>query len=168
MTRSYAECMTSRLRVQARRLAAVVVLLLGPGLVAAAPSAEAAAAPTPAQVAAYEARVIHLINVVRATNRRVGLVASACPDVYAERWASHLASTWRFYHQSMTPILSGCRATLVAENLARGYSADGTYIAWMRSPGHKANILNARLTRIGVAAVFARGQWTVVADFSRS
>jgi len=37
----------------------------------------------------------------------------------------------------------------------------------MASPGHRANILDGRLTRIGVAAVYARGQWVVVADFTR-
>lgn len=165
--------MTSRMKALARRLGVAVglPLLIGSALVVSAPSApsaEAAVAPTAAQVAAYEARVIHLINVVRAANHRGKLVASPCPDRFAESWASHLARTWRFSHQSLTPALRACSATLVAENLARGYTADRTYIAWMRSPGHKANILNPRLTRIGVAAVFARGQWTVVADFTRS
>jgi uncharacterized protein YkwD len=167
--------MTTHLRALARRFGVVVVLpvLIGSALLVSAPSAPSAeaavAAPTAAQVAAFEARVIQLINVTRATNHRVRLVASPCPDRYAESWASYMARTWRFAHQSLTPMLRACSATLATENLARGYtSADATYVAWMRSPGHKANILNARLTRIGVAAVYARGQWTVVADFTRS
>lgn len=159
--------MTSRLRVQARRLGVVLALVLGPGLVAVAPSAEAAL-PNAARLAAYEARVIGLINVYRARSHRAGLAASACPDRYAESWAAHLGSTGRFYHQSLTPILRGCRATRVAENLARGNVSEDRIVAmWMASPGHRANILDARLTRIGVAAVYARGQWTVVADFAR-
>jgi len=40
--------------------------------------------------------------------------------------------------------------------------------AWVASYDHRANILDGRLTRIGVAAVFANGTWTVVADFTRS
>jgi len=160
--------MTSRLRAQARRLGVVVVLLLGPGLVATAAPAEAAYVPTAATVAAYEARVIYQINIQRTRYGRAKLAAATCPDYYAERWGSYLARTWTFYHQSMYTVLRGCHATRAAENLARGYTtADRTVAAWMASPGHRANILDGRLTRIGVAAVYARGQWVVVADFTR-
>jgi uncharacterized protein YkwD len=38
----------------------------------------------------------------------------------------------------------------------------------MASPGHRANILDSRLNKIGVAAVYANGRWTVAANFSRS
>jgi uncharacterized protein YkwD len=165
--------MTSQLAALARRLgvgvALVLPLVLGPALVVSAPSAQAATAPSAARVAAYEARVIALINVQRVKYHRAKLAASACPDRYAESWAAYLARTGRFYHQSLTPILRGCRATRVAENLARGNVSEDRIVAlWMASPGHRANILDARLTRIGVAAVYARGQWTVAADFSRS
>jgi uncharacterized protein YkwD len=37
----------------------------------------------------------------------------------------------------------------------------------MASPGHRANILDGRLTRIGVTAIYARGQWTIATDFVR-
>jgi uncharacterized protein YkwD len=162
--------MTSRPTVLARRLGVVVALLLGSGLVVTAAPAEAATpvAPSAATVGAYEARVIYQINVQRTKFGRAKLASATCPDYFAERWGSYLARTWAFSHQSMYPILQGCHATRVAENLARGYpSADGTVVAWMASPGHRANILDARLTKIGVAAVYARGQWTVVADFAR-
>jgi uncharacterized protein YkwD len=113
--------------------------------------------------------VIQQINVQRARYHRGSLVASSCPDRYAESWAAYLARTGRFYHYSMSNILSGCRARVAAENLARGnVGADRIVAAWMASPGHRANILDGRLTRIGVAAVYARGQWTVAADFTRS
>jgi uncharacterized protein YkwD len=160
--------MTTRAGARARRLGVVVALLLGPQLVVTAAPAQAYT-PSPTTVAAFEARVIYQINVQRVRSARVRLVATYCPDRYAEAWAAYLARTGRFYHQSLTPIMTGCRATRAAENLARGYpTADRTVAAWMASPGHRANILDARLTRIGVAAVYARGQWTVVADFTRS
>ena len=162
--------MTSRPTVLARRLGVVVALLMGSGLVVTAGPAEAAtpAAPSAATVAAYEARVVYQINVQRVKYSRGKLAANACPDKYAETWAAYLARTGTFYHRNLIPILSGCKATRVAENLARGYtSADSTVAAWMASPGHRANILDARLNKIGVAAVYARGQWTVAADFTR-
>jgi len=145
-----------------------MLLALGPAVIATAPSA-AAYTPSAATVAGYEARVIYQINVQRAKYQRGSLVASWCPDWYAERWAPYLARTGALYHYSLSNILTGCHATRAAENLARGnLSADGIVAAWMASSGHRANILDGGLTRIGVGAVYAGGQWTVVADFTRS
>ncbi len=162
--------MAIQMRALKGRVGGVVVMLLalGPVVIATAPSA-AASTPSAASVAAYEARVIQQINVQRASYHRGKVVASSCPDRYAEAWAAYLARTGTFYHYSMSNILRGCRARVAAENLARGnVSADRVVAAWMASPGHRANILDGRLTRIGVAAVFANGTWTVAADFTRS
>jgi uncharacterized protein YkwD len=163
--------MKSGLRAQVGRLGgAVVVLLLalGPAVVVAAPAAEAYT-PSLATKAAYQNRVLQQVNVMRVRYHRVVLKSTYCPTWYAARWAGYLARTGAFYHQPMLPMLNGCRASVVAENLARGYStADGVVAGWMASPGHRANILDGRLTRIGVAAVYGRGGWTVAADFTRS
>jgi len=161
--------MASGPRLFARRLALVASLLIGPGIVATAAPAQAAYVPSTATVAAYEARVIYQINVQRVKYAHGKLGAGTCPDKYAETWGSYLSRTGSFYHQSMTPILHGCTATRASENLARGYAtADATVAAWMASPGHRANALDASVTRIGVAATYAGGRWTVVADFTRS
>jgi uncharacterized protein YkwD len=143
---------------------------LGAGLVVTSAPAQAAnPVPSASTIASYEARVIYLINVNRTRYHLGSVVANACPDKYAESWAAYLARTGAFYHQNLAPILSGCSATVVAENLARGYTwADPTVAAWMASPGHRANILDSRLNKIGVAAVYANGRWTVAANFSRS
>src|SRR5665811_11797 len=82
----------------------VMLLSLGPALIATAPSA-AASTPSAASVAAYEARVIQQINVQRASYHRGKVVASSCPDRYAEAWAAYLARTGAFYHYSMSNIL---------------------------------------------------------------
>ncbi len=166
--------MTTHLRSLARCLGVVVVLplLLGSALVVSAPSAPSAEAvayvpPTAAQTAAYEARVIYQINVQRARYGLSKLAVSNCADRYAEAWASHLTRTWTFYHQNLYPLLRPCLANRVAENLARGgVNADAIVLMWMASPGHRANILDPRLKRIGLGAVHARRQWTVVADFT--
>ena len=165
--------MTTHLRSLARRLGVVVVLplFLGSALVVSPLSASSAEAalPNATRVAMYEARVISLINVQRAKYHRAGLAASACPDVYAERWSLYLGNWGRFYHQQLTPILRACSATLVAENMARGNVSENRIVdMWMASPGHRANILNPALTKIGVGAVYRHNTWTVVADFARS
>jgi len=159
--------MTSRPLTLARRIVLVAGLLVGPGVVVTAAPAQAAYLPTAATTAAYEARVIYQINVQRVKYAHGKLGSGTCPDKYAETWAAYLARTRAFYHRDMTTILVGCSATRAAENLARGYSADGTVVAWMASPGHRANVLDGSLTRIGVAAVYANGQWTVDASFTR-
>ena len=145
-----------------------MLLALSPVAITTAAPAGAASLPTASTVAAYEAQVIYRMNVERARYKRGKLAASSCPDRYAESWAAYLARTGAFYHRSMTPILTGCAATRVAENLARGgVSADRIVAMWMASPGHRANVLDGRLTRVGVAAVYASGQWTVAANFTR-
>jgi len=43
-----------------------------------------------------------------------------------------------------------------AENIAWGYRSGADVVtAWMKSPGHRANILNCRLVKFGVGAVYA-------------
>jgi uncharacterized protein YkwD len=161
--------MKTRPKLLARRVSVLVPLLAAGLVVTAAPAQAAYPVPGAGTIAAYEARVIYMINVNRTRYHLGSVVANACPDKYAESWAAYLARTGTFYHRNLVPILSACKATVVAENLARGYTtADATVAAWMASPGHRANILNGRLNKIGVAAVYANGRWTVAADFTRS
>jgi uncharacterized protein YkwD len=160
--------MTSRLKAHARRIGAVAVILLalGPAVIVTAPAAQAST-PSAATVVAYRYRVVNLIRAQRARYGRGGLSMTSCPTRYAAGWAAYLGSTGYFYHRSMMSFLYGCGAHRVAENIARGnVSADRIVAAWMASPGHRANILDGRLTQIGVGASYAHGTWTVDADFS--
>jgi uncharacterized protein YkwD len=157
-------------RVLARGLGGVTatLLALSPAVFLAAPPVQAASVPSAAVTAQYEARVIYLMNRQRLSHGIHSLTPAVCPDRWAEVWASYLGSTGRFYHRSMSAYLSGCGSSKVAENLARGnVSADSLVAAWMASPGHRANILDRQLTTIGMGAVYARGTWTLVADFAR-
>ena len=160
--------MTSRPLALARRIVLVASLLVGPGLVVTAAPAQAYT-PSATTVAAFKNRVIYQINVQRARYNHYPLAYNWCPYWYAGYWAPYLARTGLFYHRPMDQILQGCHAARAAENLARGYTtADATVYAWMASTSHRANVLDPLLTRVGVAAVYARGQWTVVADFTHS
>jgi uncharacterized protein YkwD len=52
------------------------------------------------------------------------------------------------------------------ENVAAGYGSAGSVVeGWMNSPGHRANILNAAFTQIGVAVAYGADgtpYWTMV------
>jgi uncharacterized protein YkwD len=117
--------------------------------------------------AAYEGRVLVLVNVERTKRGLRPLAMNTCADGYANRWASTMASTQNFAHQSITPMLSACGARRVGENIAYGnVSADQMMVMWMNSPGHRANILNPAFTHIGIGAVkTSSGRWYGVQDF---
>lgn len=62
--------------------------------------------------------------------------------------------------------LEGARFSSVGENVAIGYDPPAIQNGWMNSPGHRANILDARFTALGVGVVEVEGQFYAVEDFS--
>ena len=108
---------------------------------------------------AFETRIVQLVNAHRAAARLPRLAVSTCADRFAEDWSATMARTSAFQHRpALRTVMTGCRASAVGENIAAGaVSADQMMAMWMRSPGHRANILNSRFTHIGVAAAPAAG-----------
>jgi len=144
-----------------------MILALSPAVMVTAPSAEAYT-PSAAATTLYEYQVINAINAQRARYGLGRVWLDTCPNRFADVWADYMRRTGYWGHQSLLPILNTCRASVAAENLARGYvNPVGIVAAWMASPGHRKNILDGRLNRIGVSAVFTGGQWTVVSDYAR-
>jgi uncharacterized protein YkwD len=132
---------------------------------AAHPCAGAYARPTAANAAKVRTATLCLLNRERA---RHGL-----PKLHAQRSLRHAASSYAhlmvrrgfFDHVSpggstmtqrieRTDYLRGARGWAIGENLAWGVGSAATpariVTAWMRSPGHRANILNGRFREIGV------------------
>jgi len=62
---------------------------------------------------------------------------------------------------------AGARFSFIAENIALGQNADETHHAWMRSPGHRKNILSPELTSVGIGTVRGSRGLFSVQDFSR-
>jgi uncharacterized protein YkwD len=50
---------------------------------------------------------------------------------------------------------AGIRTTLVLENIGRGYSPEEVHRGLMDSPGHRANLLSAEATDVGIGVVVA-------------
>jgi uncharacterized protein YkwD len=111
----------------------------------------------------YERAVSVHSNRYRAEHDRVALTKSTCLDRYAERQARRMANKQRMYHQDMGPILRRCHLSQVGENVAVGFGKGKAVTrAWMRSPGHRDNLLNERHRLVGVGAYRdAQGRWYV-------
>jgi hypothetical protein len=62
---------------------------------------------------------------------------------------------------------AGAHFTYIAENVAIGSNAQSIHTGWMNSPGHRKNILNPRVTAVGIAAVGENGGLFAVQDFSQ-
>ena len=63
---------------------------------------------------------------------------------------------------------AGARFTFIAENIAIGKDSATIHKGWMNSPGHRANILNPRITAVGIAVVNGPAGLFAVQDFSRA
>jgi uncharacterized protein YkwD len=158
-------------RRRAGRLAAGVALAAAvSGLSACnplAPTAPVASSPTASARAAYEGRLLVLVNAERTKRGLRPLVMNSCADGFANTWAAHLAATGPLVHQSVSTVMTRCAARGAGENIAFGnVSADQMMVMWMNSPGHRANILNPAFTAIGIGAVkTSSGRWYGVQDF---
>jgi uncharacterized protein YkwD len=118
------------------------------------PAPPASSTTTANPAAAYEARILTLLNGERAKAHLRPVAMIGCADGYANSWAATMARTGNFAHQSLTPIMRACAATRAGENIAYGnVSADQMMTMWMNSPGHRANILNPNYTHVGIGAV---------------
>jgi len=63
---------------------------------------------------------------------------------------------------------AGARFTYIAENIAIGKDAATIHNGWIHSAGHRANILSARATSVGIAVVRGTAGLFAVQDFSQT
>jgi len=62
---------------------------------------------------------------------------------------------------------AGARFSLIAENVAEAPTAVRIHDAWMKSPEHRANLLDPQVDSVGIRVVSRNGQLYAVEDFSR-
>jgi uncharacterized protein YkwD len=63
---------------------------------------------------------------------------------------------------------AGARFAFIEENIAVGKDPRTIHAGWMDSPGHRRNILDPRITAVGIAMVRGTGGLFAVEDFSQS
>jgi uncharacterized protein YkwD len=112
--------------------------------------------PAQAHPTAAEADLIRTINQVRGEHGLVALRLDLRLERAARAKTVSMLQTGTFAHGDLrTRLLRyGARGPTFGENLAwaigASASATGIVKAWMRSPGHRANILRGTFRRIGI------------------
>ena len=119
-------------------------------------------------VTSYEQEVIRLVNEIRAQNGlgkltynwELGRVARyKSQDMHDNRYFSHTSPVYGTPFQMIKSF--GITYRSAGENIARGQTSPQAVVnAWMNSSGHRANILNASFTQIGVGYVADGHYWT--------
>ena len=122
----------------------------------------------PAVGSAYERRVVELVNAERAAYglHTLGMSQTLSDgarlksqDLHDNRYFDHTSPTYGSPFEMMRRF--GIIYSYAGENIAMGYSTPEAVVrAWMQSPGHRANILSAGFTSIGVGYVADGGYWT--------
>jgi uncharacterized protein YkwD len=75
---------------------------------------------------------------------------------FAQNWANKMAVQDNLYHSNMRDIMT-LGFSNVAENIAYGQkSAEEVMKTWMKSYGHRSNILNSNFTQIGCGMSFSQ------------
>lgn len=116
----------------------------------------------------YERQVVELVNRQRANYGLQPLTISAdlcakarikSQDMASNRYFSHTSPTYGSPFDMMRSL--GISYSAAGENIAMGYATPSAVVtAWMNSSGHRANILSARYTTIGVGYVASGNYWT--------
>ena len=119
-------------------------------------------------VLSYESEVIRLVNEVRRENGLKALTANwelsrvaryKSQDMLNKGYFSHTSPTYGTPFQMSKAF--GLSFRTAGENIARGYPTPQAVVnGWMNSSGHRANILNASYTQIGVGYVAQGNYWT--------
>lgn len=116
----------------------------------------------------YEQQVVTLVSAERA---KYGLAAltldeTLCgyarvksQDMHDQGYFSHTSPTYGSPFDMMRAF--GVSYRTAGENIAMGYATPAAVVeAWMNSEGHRANILSANYTTLGVGYVADGGYWT--------
>ena len=147
-------------RILAATLVVLAVLVASPAAPAQARTAEST----------YQSAITVTTNQARLARDRVKLRGDACVQRFAVRQAKRMAAQERMFHQDLGPILKDCGLSRVGENVAYGYltGVDVVLRGWMRSEGHRANILDRRFRLLGSGARRSEdGTWYAAQVFGR-
>ena len=172
---NFASCIARRIGLAAAICALFAVLL--PSTASTRPPASAPHPAGPAlSLEGMASEIVHLVNLERAQRKLPPLRVNTLLVADAKLQASQIAQTGVLEHVILsgpypTPRIraeaAGYAWDVLGENLALGFSdAPSAVAAWMRSPGHRANILGGSYSETGVVLTpDARGRLIFVQTF---
>lgn len=146
------------MRVRVVILCLVTALLTG-GTTAltAAPAASAASRAT------LEARFVERLNATRARHGLGPLRVRQGLTEFARRHSATMSQQRALFHSG--DLGSLCCWSTIAENVGSGFSVRGMHRTFLRSPGHRANLLGADKRAVGVGVVRSGGRIWVTQVF---
>ena len=95
---------------------------------------------------------------------------SDCLKHAAVRQAKLMAQQEQMFHQDLNRVMRDCHLNTAGENVAYGFSTGRSVVndGWMKSEGHRANILNPQFRLMGIGARKGHnGYWYVAQVFGR-
>ena len=123
---------------------------------------------TDSKVTSFEQEVIRLVNEIREQNGLKALTYDwelsrvaryKSQDMKDNNYFSHTSPVYGSPFQMIRNF--GISFRSAGENIAKGYATPQAVVnGWMNSSGHRANILNANYTHIGVGYVAGGNYWT--------
>lgn len=112
-------------------------------------------------------RVFQLTNIQRANAGVQPLVYSESLSACAEIRAKEIVTCWSHTRPNGQPWYTVASDIMFGENLAKGYpTADETVYAWLKSPGHRENLLRKEFKEMGVGVYKYNGYYYVSQEFS--
>lgn len=121
----------------------------------------------PAASAAPADTIYSLVNQARATAGLRGFLHNPDMDAVAAAWAEQMGAAGVMSHNPQFSAQIPGGWTRAGENVAEGYpTPQAMFDGWMKSPGHRANILGD-YTDVGIAFVSLNGRTWGVQDFGK-
>jgi uncharacterized protein YkwD len=138
--------------VRHRTVPAALLLTLLATLVPAASTQAQVEEGTTQTVARYQKQARAVTNNKREAHDLVKLRYGKCVQRFAAKQARRMANQDRMFHQDLGPVMNRCHLNGAGENVAYGYPTGRKVVrAWMRSDGHRANILEPSYRILGMA-----------------
>lgn len=142
----------SRGRTDLEKLAAELEARLGPGSVVVERRGNPNTAPTAENAilaAMNRERSSRGLSPLRINAQLSRAAGDRVNDMFAKRYFAHVAP------DGLQPFVwatqRGYRYRIIGENLALGFRGTAVVDGWMRSPGHRENILQKRFDEVGIA-----------------
>lgn len=142
--------------------------------VKATPAPTATVPPVSGNMSADEQKMINLVNQDRAANGLPALTFDSSLRAGALEHSRDMMQNNYFSHTSPTQgdfttriRAAGVKYTAAGENIAKYGSVESAEVGFMNSPGHRANILNANFTRIGIGIVYNNGAYYITQWFAK-